>query len=98
MKRNGLHPLLRNFYFLTFACFAIWMLLFDGNDLYSQLKNRAKLAKAQADKRYYQEKIAQVGKDREELMGTPELLEKFAREQYLMKKKSEQVFLVEESK
>ena len=72
------------------------MLFFDGNDLYSQYKVRQKLAKAEEDKRYYLEKIVQVNKDKKELMGTPALLEKYAREQYLMKKKNENLYIVEE--
>jgi cell division protein DivIC len=95
MKLNFLAPLFRNFYLSTLVLFVVWMILFDGNDVFTQIKNRTKLKKAQSDKQYYMEKIAQVSKDRKELMGTPELLEKFAREQYLMKKKSEQVFVVE---
>ena len=96
MKRVLLHPLLRNFYFVCILAFSFWMLFFDGNDLYSQYKVRQKLAKAEEDKRYYLEKIVQVNKDKKELMGTPALLEKYAREQYLMKKKNENLYIVED--
>jgi hypothetical protein len=37
-----------------------------------------------------------VEKDRNELFGTRESLEKFAREKYLMKKETEDVFIVVE--
>jgi cell division protein FtsB len=47
------------------------------------------------EREYYQEKIKEVEKDREELMGTSALLEKFAREKYLMKKPSEDIFIIE---
>ena len=42
----------------------------------------------------YLEKIEEVKADREELMSNDELLEKFARENYLMKKPEEDVYVV----
>ena len=47
-------------------------------------------------KTYYEEKIKEVEKDRDELFGDRESLEKFAREKYLMKKETEDIFIVEE--
>lgn len=55
----------------------------------------AKLRSLEDEKEYYQEKIKEVEKDREELMGNKELLEKYAREKYLMKKESEDIFIIE---
>ena len=87
----------RNFFFLTAFFFLMWMLFFDSNDIYSQYKLSRKLNKLEARKAYYQEKIMEVRQDREELLSNPELLEKFAREKYLMKKPSEDIYvLVEE--
>jgi cell division protein DivIC len=48
------------------------------------------------EKEFYQEKIQEVEKDRKELMTNKELLEKFAREKYLMKKETEDIFIVQE--
>ena len=73
-------------------------MFFDGNDLVSRWKNLRKLKKAREEKHYFTDKIAQVNKDKEELMGSPALLEKYAREQYLMKKKSENLYIVEQEK
>ena len=83
----------RNFYVLTSLAFVVWMLLFDGNDLLTQVRMRGKLREMEAEKSYYTEKIAEVKQDRAELMGNPRLLEKFAREKYLMKKPTEEVFV-----
>ncbi|HOO11266.1 MAG TPA: septum formation initiator family protein, partial [Cyclobacteriaceae bacterium] len=41
-------------------------------------------------------KIVEVKKDRKELMTNKELLEKFAREKYLMKKETEDLFIIQE--
>jgi cell division protein FtsB len=56
----------------------------------------SKLRSLEREKEFYQEKISEVEKDRTELMTNKELLEKFAREKYLMKKESEDLFIVQE--
>ena len=56
----------------------------------------SKLRSLQNEKEYYQERIAEVEKDRAELTTNKELLEKFAREKYLMKKETEDIFVIEE--
>lgn len=97
MMFNKIPAFSRNFFFLTAFFFLMWMLFFDSNDIYSQYKLSRKLNNLEARKAYYQEKIMEVRQDREELLSNPELLEKFAREKYLMKKPSEDIYvLVEE--
>jgi cell division protein FtsB len=53
-----------------------------------------KLSDLEEDKEYYVQKIAEVQKDRTELMSNPELLEKYAREKYYMKRPGEEVFIL----
>lgn len=86
----------RNFYIVAGLIFLVWMLFLDSNDFISRYKLTAKLRSLEGEKEYYAEKIQEVEKDREELMGTRELLEKFAREKYLMKKSTEDIFIVVE--
>ncbi len=86
----------RNFYIVTGLIFLAWMLFLDSNDFLSRYKLTSKLSSLEGEKEYYLEKITEVEKDREELMGTRELLEKFAREKYLMKKETEDIFIVVE--
>ncbi len=89
-------PIFRNFYVVTGLVFLIWMLLLDPNDLISRLRLSARLRALEHEKEYYQEKIKEVEKDRQELFGSNESLEKFARERYLMKKENEDVFVITE--
>jgi len=84
----------RNFYAATGLVFVVWMLLFDANDFISQYQMNKKLRDMEAEKAYYLEKIEGVKEDRRELMSNPQLLEKFAREKYLMKKNTEEVFVL----
>jgi len=89
-----LPPVFKNFYFIVGVIFIIWMLFIDSNDLYSQFKKRAKLRELEQQKAYYTQMIKEVEKDREELLSNNELLEKFAREKYLMKKESEDLYIL----
>ena len=91
-----LPPAFRNFYFVVSLSFLVWMIFLDSNDLINRFRLTAKLGSLEDEKGYYMEKIRDVEKDRTELMGTSELLEKFAREKYLMKKESEDLFIIEE--
>lgn len=78
------------------AFFLIWLTFFDSNDLYSQYTLARKLNTLNIDKVYYLEKIDEVKADRQELLSNPDLLEKFVREKYLMKKHSEDLYVVVE--
>ncbi len=89
-------PIFKNFYFLIFFLFAIWMLFFDANDIVSQIRLGSKQSELESSKEFYEEKILEVKNDKEALLNDKELLEKLAREKYLMKKESEDVFIVVE--
>jgi cell division protein FtsB len=70
------------------------MLFLDSNDLYSQYKLLRKLNELKKEKAYYLEKIDEVKQNREQLLTNEAMLEKFAREKYLMKKSDEDLFIV----
>lgn len=91
-----LPPAFRNFYVVCGALFLFWMTFLDSNDLVTRVKMASKLGELEDEKEYYNEKIVEVEKDRNELMTNKELLEKFAREKYLMRKETEDVFVVVE--
>jgi cell division protein FtsB len=87
-------PWLKNRYLLTLLVFAVWMTFFDSHDLITQFRYKARLAELERNKAFYLEQIEAVKKDREELMTNTQLLEKFAREKYKMKKDDEDLFIV----
>ena len=84
----------RSFYFLTGVGFLVWMLVFDANDLSKQFDIYRKWQDLRNEKQYYLDNIEVVKQDRAELMSSPALLEKFAREKYLMKRPGEDVFVL----
>jgi cell division protein DivIC len=86
----------RNFYIVTAGIFLIWMLVLDSNNLIARFQLSSKLGALEDEKEYYQEKIQEVEKDHALLFGDRESVEKFAREKYLMKKKSEDIYIIVE--
>ncbi len=86
----------KNYYFLFGLFFVIWMSFVDTNDFLTQMRLTQKLNNLKNQKEYYKEKKVEVIKNREELTTNKELLEKFARENYLMKRPSEDLYVVVE--
>lgn len=86
----------KNFYFIFTVLFILWMVFIDTNDIVSHFKLRAKLNELEKQKEFYLERKEKVKAEREELMSNYELLEKFAREKYLMKRKTEDLYVIVE--
>ena len=84
----------KNPYFLLGVSFLLWMLFFDAEDLVTQYRLGNKLRNLEAEKAYYLEQIEKIRQDRKELASNEDLLEKFAREKYFMKKKTEDLYIV----
>jgi len=84
----------RNKYLLTIIIFLVWLLLFDSNNLIARYKEMRELHKLKTDREYY---IKRIGVDRQklhELKTDNHNLEKFAREQYHMKKADEDLYII----
>lgn len=84
----------KNFYVLLGIVFVVWMLFFDSNDLFSQISKTRKYNALKKEKDYYEEHIREGERALEELRTDEKKLEKFARENYFMKKWDEEVFIV----
>ena len=90
--------LFKNKYFLVTAAFAVWMIFFDRNDLFSQYEYHQQVSKLKQERDFYMKENERVNKDLQELSSDPKQLEKFAREHYLMKKDNEDVFVIQQPK
>ena len=85
-----------NKYFIVAAIMIVWISFFDRYNLVRRLfRDGREYSALKTEKAYYEKKIAEVKKNKEELFGNNEKLEKFAREKYFMKKDGEDVFVVE---
>ncbi|MCB9187172.1 MAG: septum formation initiator family protein [Flavobacteriales bacterium] len=95
LKEIGLavYPYVRNKYIMTVVVFLVWMTFFDENNFISLVENRMKLAELEDEKEHYVDEINESAEDLKLLQNDKELLEKFARERYLMKKENEEIFV-----
>uniref|UniRef100_UPI00403F3A28 FtsB family cell division protein n=1 Tax=Spirosoma sp. SC4-14 TaxID=3128900 RepID=UPI00403F3A28 len=84
----------RNFYVATGLGLLVWMTFFDANDLPTQISNWWKLHELENEAEFYQTQIRQIQTERKEVLGNDRLREKFAREKYLMKKPTEDIFVI----
>jgi cell division protein DivIC len=90
-------PILKNKYLLTGAGFLIWMLFFDERDLVTTFfRQRQELNALEKSEKYYNNQITTTKTELERLKSNPALVEKYAREKYLMKRENEDLFLIRE--
>lgn len=87
-------PFLRNKYFLTITIFVVWITLLDTNNLIERYRQMSELRSLRHEKEYYEKKIEEEKRKLNELKTDDQNLEKFAREQYKMKKKDEDLYIV----
>ena len=88
---------LRNKYFIAVAVFCTVLLFLDKNDVFTQLDRSKELHRLEESKAWYTTHIAAERKELEGLKTDPAVLEKYAREKYLMKRDNEDLFLVPEN-
>ena len=90
----NLPPIFRNIFFLTGLVFAVWMVFFDENNLMVQYSRRKELIALQKKSNFYKHEITKVEKQYQELIANSETQQKFARENYMMKKDNEDIFVI----
>ena len=89
---------LRNKYILTLVVFGVWIGFFDQNNLWDRTKLSSRIGQLKKQNLHYKLEIEQNERKLNEIQESPESLEKFAREQYLMKKDNEDIFVIIEEK
>lgn len=85
-----------NKYTLVGLLFLVWISFFDKNSFIEKAQLRNKINTLTKEKTYYQQKIEEDNRKMRELLSNRDNLEKFAREQYLMKKNDEDIFIIVE--
>ena len=79
---------------MTLFIFLVWLAFFDRNNLIEKVQLKNKITTLKKEKAYYQQKIEEDNRKMQELLSSRDNLEKFAREQYLMKNKNEDIFVI----
>lgn len=88
--------LLLNKYSIVFMVFAVFVTFFDEHNLINRWKTSQKISQLEEELKYYQNEIKTTKQKKNELQSSKENLEKFAREQYYMKKENEDIFIIKE--
>ena len=70
------------------------MIVIDSNGFINRFRLSKKLSDLNVEKDFYKDEIKKISDEKNRFEAYDELLEKFAREEYLMKKKSEDIFYI----
>ncbi len=92
--KNVLNFILRKKYIITIVVFVVWIILIDQNSIITRIDNVKKLNKLNTEKEFYRQKIKEDSIKLYQLKTDNNNLEKFAREQYLMHKSNEDVYII----
>ncbi|TYA84357.1 FtsB family cell division protein [Seonamhaeicola marinus] len=84
----------KNVFIIFLVVFVVWMLFFDSNSLLIHQDLNSEMDDLNNEKEYYQKETEKDNKEIKEL-STKEGLEKFAREEYYMKRDNEEIFIIE---
>ncbi len=93
-KRFRLPAWVRNKYIISCILFGVWLLFLDRNNILYQFQLYREVNQLENQKDFYLKEIGQDRQNHQDLFSSPDKLEKFAREQYLMKKDDEDVYIV----
>lgn len=87
-------PWMKNKFVLTALGFLVWMSFFDRNDFITTWSYRRKLNELEAQRDYYRDAIRDNKASLQLLETDPENLERYAREEHLMKRDNEDVYVI----
>ncbi len=86
--------LIRNKYLISILAFVIWISVFDTYSLVDRYSNIIRLNSLKKEHYFFRQELLLYQQQYKELFSGKKELEKFAREQYLMKKENEDVFII----
>ncbi|WP_047419819.1 septum formation initiator family protein [Cellulophaga sp. Hel_I_12] len=94
LKNKKWFKIASNTYVLVLSVFVFWMVFFDTNSFLIHWELKKEIKKLEKTKVYLKDEIA---KDKIiiDKLSNREELEKFAREQYYLKRKNEEIYLIE---
>ncbi|WP_321517021.1 septum formation initiator family protein [Marinifilum fragile] len=93
LAKKYIPQIIRSKYVITFLIFYVWVFFGDQHSIWERKENESKIEVLKKEKAYFLNEIEKDKKRIHELKTNKENLEKFAREQYLMKKENEDIFI-----
>lgn len=93
-KQNKIVKFIGNKYFIVLLFFVVWMLFFDENSYLNHRELNKEIDKLEDANEYFEKEIEADSKVIDNL-NNPDSLERYAREEYKMKKGNEDIFIIE---
>jgi cell division protein DivIC len=88
---------IKNKFFIAIAVFAFVILIFDKNDLFTQMDRNRQLRELVVSKQYFTDQIGAEQSIIDKMKTSPVTLERYAREKHLMKRDNEDLYLIPEN-
>ena len=92
LLKNTLKPF-RNIFLVVTVIFIVWMLFFDANSWLIHRELNKEIEALKTKKKFYEREIKSDTKEIKKLQ-TPQGIEKYARENYNMKKENEDIYII----
>lgn len=94
IKENKIFRFVSNKYVIILVLFVVWMGFFDENSFLNHRELDEEIEKLEDANEYYKK---QIDADQKVIhnLNDPDSLEKYAREEYKMKKENEDIFIIE---
>ncbi len=89
-------PWATNKYVITIFAFLVYIIFVDENSLIERYKAKLEIDNLRKEIKFYQQNLEADKAKIDMLNSSLENLETFAREEYLMKKKNEEIFIINE--
>jgi len=86
--------ILKNKYIISALLFVVWMLFFDPKDWFLIEARKEKLKELEKSQQHFTRQIEVANKERDMLKTSAATMEKYARENFWMKKDNEDLFIV----
>lgn len=93
-KKKAWYSYLSNKYLWISLFFLVWMLFLDNYSWLNHRKLNEEISELEVNKTYYQEEIARDMKQIKQLQ-QDHFIEKYARENYFMKRPNEDIYIIE---
>ncbi len=85
-----------NKYTITLVVFFVWLIFFDANSILNMLEARREQREVDKEAQIYKNSIEKNRETIEILSTNRQSIEKFAREEYKMKRENEDIFIIKE--
>lgn len=86
----------KSFYFIVSVLFLAFVVFIDSNDVFTQIALEREHHALKETRHRYQQKIKDIQTQHKQLNQDTSMWERIARERYLLRKPSEEVFVIED--